>query len=81
MSNRQARGLIERSKGVGPRGMGNVRGMLQRVAKLEARRALPQSPFEVACDAFAAFKDKAQADVEAGRPDRPDMPGSSATAG
>ena len=49
--------------------------MLARVAKLEAARVAPRSPFEVAYGSMHAFADKVQADVAAGKLDGIDMAG------
>ena len=53
--------------------MSNVRGMLARVAKLEAARAAPRSPIEVAYGSFGAFEDQTLALIDAGKLDRGDM--------
>jgi hypothetical protein len=49
--------------------------MLARVAKLEAARVAPRSPFEVAYGSMDAFADKVQLDVAAGKLDGIDMAG------
>ncbi len=54
--------------------MSNVRALLTRVAKLEAARVTPKSPFEVAFDSLDAFADKVNADVDARKLDRVDGP-------
>ena len=51
-----------------------VRAMLARVARLEAARVTPRSPFEVAYGSMDAFADKVQVDVAAGKLDSRDMP-------
>ncbi len=55
--------------------MSGVRSMLARVAKLEAARIAPRSPFEVAFGSMDAFDDKVQADVAAGKLDGTDIAG------
>ena len=52
-----------------------VRSMLARVAKLEAARVAPRSPFEVAYGSMDAFAEQVQGDVEAGKLDAIDMAG------
>jgi hypothetical protein len=47
---------------------------LTRVAKLEAARVAPKSPFEVAYGSMDAFADKVNADIGAGKLDSWDMP-------
>ena len=47
--------------------------MLARVAKLEAARVAPRSPFEVSYGSMDAFADKVQVDVAAGKLDGTDM--------
>ena len=54
--------------------MSNVRALLTRVAKLEAARVTPKSPFELAFGSFDAFADKVNADIGAGKLDRVDGP-------
>ena len=54
--------------------MTSVRSLLTRVAKLEAARVTPKSPFEVAFGSFGAFEEKVNADIDAGRLDSRDMP-------
>lgn len=54
--------------------MSNVRSLLTRVAKLEAARVTPRSPFEVAYGSLDAFADKVKADIAAGKLDRVDGP-------
>ena len=54
--------------------MSAVRSMLAMVAKLEAARAVPRSPVEVACGSMDAFEDRVQSDVAAGKLDSHDMP-------
>ena len=54
--------------------MSNVRSLLTRVAKLEAARVTPKSPFEVAYGSLDAFADKVNAEVAAGKLDRTDGP-------
>ena len=54
--------------------MSNVRALLTRVAKLEAARVTPKSPFEVAHGSLEAFADKVKADIGAGKMDRVDGP-------
>ena len=54
--------------------MSNVRALLTRVAKLEAARAAPRSPIEVAYGSFGAFEDTVNADIGAGKLDGTDMP-------
>ena len=48
--------------------------MLTRVAKLEAARVTPKSPFELAYGSLAAFEASATADIAAGKLDSCDMP-------
>jgi hypothetical protein len=48
--------------------------MLSRVAKLEAQRAAPQSPIELAYGSMDAFAEKAEADIAAGKLDSRDFP-------
>ena len=50
-----------------------VRSMLARVAKLEAARVAPRSPFEVAYGSMDAFAEQVQGDVAAGKLDATDM--------
>lgn len=52
---------------------GGINAVLTRVAKLEAVRLRPLSPFERACGSFGAFEDRAQAEVAEGKLDRIDM--------
>ena len=54
--------------------MSNVRSLLTRVAKLEAARVTPRSPFEVAFGSLDAFADKVNADIAAGKLDSRDVP-------
>ena len=54
--------------------MSSVRALLTRVAKLEAARMTPRSPFELAFGSLDAFADKVSADVAAGKLDRVDGP-------
>ena len=54
--------------------MSNVRGMLARVAKLEAARAAPRSPIEVAYGSFRAFEDQTLSLIEEGQLDGQDVP-------
>ena len=54
--------------------MSNVRALLTRVAKLEAARVTPKSPFEVAFGSLDAFADKVNADIGAGKLDKVDGP-------
>lgn len=54
--------------------MSNVRSLLTRVAKLEAARVAPLSPFEVAYGSLSAFADKMNADIDAGKLDKVDGP-------
>lgn len=54
--------------------MTSVRSLLTRVAKLEAARVTPKSPFEVAYGSLDAFADKVTADIGAGKLDRVDGP-------
>ena len=54
--------------------MSNVRALLTRVAKLEAARVTPKSPFEVAYVSLDAFADKVNADIGAEKLDRVDGP-------
>ena len=51
--------------------MTSVRSLLTRVAKLEAARVAPRSPFEVAFVSFGAFEEKVQSDIDAGKLDGP----------
>ena len=55
--------------------MSNVRALLTRVAKLEAARATPRSPFELSYGSLAAFEDVVRAEVNAGKLDQADMLG------
>ena len=61
--------------------MSNVRALLTRVAKLEAARAAPRSPLELAYGSLAAFEDVVRADVSAGKLDRIDMLGEDGNSG
>ena len=54
--------------------MSNVRALLTRVAKLEAARVSPLSPFERAFGSLGAFEDKVRGDIDAGKLDRVDGP-------
>ena len=54
--------------------MSNVRALLTRVAKLEAARVTPKSPFEVAFGSLDAFADKLNADIGASKLDKVDGP-------
>lgn len=54
--------------------MTSVRSLLTRVAKLEAARVTPKSPFEVAYGSFGAFEEKVTADIDAGKLDGVDGP-------
>ena len=54
--------------------MTSVRSLLTRVAKLEAARVAPKSPFEVAFGSFGAFEEKMQSDIDAGKLDSTDAP-------
>ncbi len=54
--------------------MANVRSLLTRVAKLEAARVTPKSPFEVAFGSLDAFADKVNADIGANKLDKVDGP-------
>lgn len=54
--------------------MPSVLSMLTRVAKLEAARVAPKSPFELAFGSLAAFEDSVMADIAAGKLDGIDMP-------
>lgn len=54
--------------------MSNVRALLTRVAKLEASRVAPRSPFELVYGSMDAFADKVQADMAAGKLDSTDAP-------
>ena len=54
--------------------MSNVRALLTRVAKLEAARVTPKSPFQVAFGSLDAFADKVNTDVDARKLDRVDGP-------
>lgn len=54
--------------------MSNVRALLIRVAKLEAARVTPKSPFEVAFGSLDAVAATVKADVAAGKLDRMDGP-------
>ena len=54
--------------------MSNVRSLLTRVAKLEAARVTPKSPFEVAFGSLDAFADKVNADIDASKLDKVDGP-------
>ena len=48
--------------------------MLARVAKLEAARAVPRSPFELAYGSLGAFEDATMDAVRAGKLDSMDWP-------
>lgn len=54
--------------------MSNVRSLLTRVAKLEAARVTPQSPFEVSFGSLDVFADKVNADIGGGKLDKVDGP-------
>lgn len=54
--------------------MSNVRALLSRVARLEAARVTPRSPFEMAFGSLDALSDKVTADVAAGKLDKVDGP-------
>lgn len=54
--------------------MAGVRGLLDRVRRLEQARTAPRSPIESAWGSLDAFADEVQAGVEAGTFDRIDMP-------
>lgn len=54
--------------------MSNVRALLTRVAKLEAARVTPKSPFEVAFGSLDAFAEKVNANIAASNLDRIDGP-------
>lgn len=54
--------------------MTNVRSLLARVARLEAARVTPRSPFEVAFGSFGAFEANVNADIDAGKLDGTDAP-------
>lgn len=54
--------------------MGSARSMLARVAKLEAARVTPKSPFEVAYGSFDAFANSTRAEIAAGKLCSHDMP-------
>lgn len=54
--------------------MSGVRSLLTRVARLEAQRATPRSPIEVAYGSMDAFAEQVQAEIDAGKLDRADMP-------
>ena len=54
--------------------MTSVRSLLTRVAKLEAARVTPRSPFEVAYGSFGAFEQKVTADIAASKLDDTDGP-------
>jgi hypothetical protein len=54
--------------------MSGVRALLTRVAKLEAARATPLSPFEVAYGSFDAYADATRSEIAAGRLCSQDMP-------
>lgn len=53
--------------------MTSVLSMLRRVQKLEAARAAPRSPIELAWGSFGAFEDQTQALIDAGALDAGDM--------
>ncbi len=55
--------------------MPSVRGMLSRVAKLEAGRASGRSPIERWFGSMDAFEAEVRADMDAGKVDRIDMEG------
>lgn len=54
--------------------MASVRSLLARVQRLEAARAAPRSPIEVAYGSMDAFAEQVQAGIDAGTLDRVDMP-------
>ena len=54
--------------------MTSVRSLLTRVAKLEAARVTPRSPFEVAYGSFGAFEEKVNAGIAEGKLDSTDGP-------
>ena len=54
--------------------MTSARSLLTRVAKLEAARVTPKSPFEVSYGSLDAFADKVNADIAASKLDRVDGP-------
>jgi hypothetical protein len=54
--------------------MTSVRSLLARVARLEAARVTPRSPFEVAYGSLGAFEEKMQSDIDAGKLDSTDGP-------
>ncbi|WP_413875197.1 hypothetical protein [Albidovulum sp.] len=54
--------------------MTSVRGMLQRVARLEAARAAPKSPIEIAYGSMDAFAEQVEAEIGEGVLDNVDMP-------
>jgi len=54
--------------------MASTRALISRVAKLEAARRAPQSPFEVAYGSLAAFESDTQKGIVEGRLDPVDMP-------
>ncbi|MFE3837899.1 hypothetical protein [Pseudogemmobacter sonorensis] len=53
--------------------MANVRGMLARVRRLEVARSTA-SPIARLYGSFEAFAEEVQADIDAGKLDRTDMP-------
>lgn len=54
--------------------MTSVRSLLARVARLEAARVAPRSPFEVAYGGFGGFEEKVTADIAARKLDGTDAP-------
>jgi len=61
--------------------MSGVKGLLSRVAKLEAARAGTRSPFVRHFGSFEAFEDQTRAEVDAGKLDRIDMLGANGDGG
>lgn len=54
--------------------MVSARALISRVAKLEAARQAPQSPFEAVYGSLAAFEADTQQGIAEGRLDAVDMP-------
>jgi hypothetical protein len=54
--------------------MAGVRALAERVRKLEAARTAQRSPFEQIYGSMAAFAEQVQADIDAGKLCRRDMP-------
>jgi hypothetical protein len=54
--------------------MASVGSMLSRVRRLEGARAAPVSPFAQVYGSIEAFEAEVQADINAGKLDRVDMP-------